>query len=69
MGCYIVMFCNTINEKMTEEMRVGVPTRSGALPYVKTHPRKTGKIEAARLKMAREKSESQSRQDVMIHLG
>ena len=45
---------------MTEQIRVHVPTRSGALPYVKTRPRKNGKIEAERIGMAGEKSASQS---------
>ena len=45
---------------MTEQIRVHVPTSSGALAYVKTHPRKNGKIEAERIGMASEESASQS---------
>ena len=46
--------------KLLEQIRVHVLTRSGALTYVKTRPRKNGKIEAERIGMASEKSASQS---------
>ena len=47
--------------KLLEQIRVHVLTRSGALTYVKTRPRKNGKIEAERVGMASEKFESQSK--------
>ena len=49
-----------MNEKITEQIRIHDPTRSGALAYVKTRPRKNAKIEAERIGMAREKTGSQS---------
>ena len=47
LGCSATRI-DTINEKITEQIRIHVPTRHGALVYVKTRPRKNGKIEAER---------------------
>ena len=45
---------------MSEQIRIHVPRRSGALAYIETRSRKDGKIEAERIRMARKKSGSQS---------
>ena len=49
-----------MNGKIAEQIRIHIPTRSDALAYVKTRPRKNGKIEAERIGMASKKSGSQS---------
>ena len=41
---------------MTEHIRLDIPTRSSTLAYVKTPPRRNGKIEAKRTRMASENS-------------
>ena len=53
------LYCDILQQELTQSMIYAhVPTRSGALAYVKTRLRKNGKIEAERIRMTREESGS-----------
>ena len=61
------LYCDVLQQELTQSMEK-LPNKSAyrfqqdlaPWSYVKTHPRKNGKIEAERIRMASEKSRSQS---------